>query len=135
MAVHTYDPQKVQIILGAAPVTGFADGTFVTVEQEGDDFTTKVGADAEVTRTRNAPRNATMLLTLMATSTFNAVLSALRESQAVFPILVKDGATVIAAAEAWIQKPPPFERGTEAGDAQWTIAIGKWNPVFGGNPV
>jgi hypothetical protein len=134
MAVHTYDPQKVQVIVGAAPISGFADGTFLTVEQEGDDFTTTVGADGEVTRTRNAARNATMALTLKSTSLANAILSGLRASEAVFPILIKDGANIVAAGEGWIQKPPAFERGDEAGDHEWMLALGKWSPVFGGNP-
>ncbi len=134
MATSTYDPQRVLIILGAAPVSGFADGTYVTIEQDGESFTKKVGADGEVARTRMASRMATMALTLMATSTFNAILSALHAADAIFPVLVKDGANIISSAEGWVEKPPAFERGTEVGDAQWTIALAKWVPVFGGNP-
>jgi len=134
MATSTYDPQKFQIILGAAPVSGFADGTFITVEQDGDDFSKKVGADGEVARSRMANRSATMAMTLMATSLTNLILTGLRATEVIFPILIKDGANVIAAGEAWVKKPPAFERGAEAGDAEWTIDIAKWNPVFGGNP-
>jgi hypothetical protein len=131
---HTYDPQKCLLILGAAAVSGFADGTFVTVEQDEDSWTTRTGADGEVTRTRMAARTATMSLTLMATAVFNAILTGLHATDVIFPVLIKEGANIIAAGEAWVQKPPAFERGVEAADAEWTIRIAKWNPVFGGNP-
>lgn len=132
---HTYDPQKCMIIIGAAPASGFADGTFVTVEQDEASWSKKVGADGEVTRTRRAQRSATMALTLMATSTFNAILTALHDADAIFPVLIKDGANIIAGGEAWVEKPPAFERGVEAADAEWTLALAKWVPVFGGNPA
>lgn len=134
MTTRTYDPQKVQVILGAAPVSGFADGTFITIEQDDASWMKKAGADGEVVRTRKASRMATMTLTLLATSTFNAILTALHASDAIFPVLVKDGATIIPAGEAWVEKPPAFERGAEAADAEWVIALAKWTPVFGGNP-
>lgn len=132
--VRTWDPQKCMIILGAAPMSGFADGTFVTVEQDEVSFTKRVGADGEVTRSKRAQKSATMQLTLMATATMNAILSAYHEADLIFPVLIKDGANIIASGEAWVEKPPPFERGVESGDAQWTIALAKWEPVFGGNP-
>ena len=135
MSVKEYDPQKVQVIIGAAPASGFAPGTFITVEQDEDNFVTRVGADSEVTRTRLSGRTATMTLTLLATSVFNAVLSGLEQTEVIFPILLKDGATIISGGEAWVQKPPGFERsGDDSSDTEWLIKIAKWSPVFGGNP-
>ncbi len=130
-----YDPQKVQVIVGAAPVSGFAPGTFITVEQDENNFSTRVGADGEVTRTRLSNRMAVMNLTLLATAVFNAVLSGLEQTEVIFPVLLKDGATIISAGEAWVEKPPGFERsGDDSSDTEWIIRLARWRPFFGGNP-
>lgn len=134
MGVATYDPQKTQVILGAAPVSGFADGTFISIEQDDESFTLRKGADGEVARARQSARSATLTLTLMSTSTFNAILSAFHATDVIFPVLVKEGASIVAAGEAWIEMPAAFERGTDVGDAEWTIRIAKANFVHGGNP-
>jgi hypothetical protein len=43
-----YDPNEVSIIVCGIPIEGgFADGTFVEVQQDSDDFTDVVGADGE----------------------------------------------------------------------------------------
>ena len=48
--VKTYDPKKVMVVFGAIVLTGFAEGTFVTVETAGDGVTAIVGCDQEVVR-------------------------------------------------------------------------------------
>lgn len=130
----TYDPSGVQTILGAAPITGFADGTFITVEQDEDSYATRTGADGEVVRTKMVARTATMTIVLLSTSLSNLILTGLHATEVIFPVLLKDGATIIAAGEAWVQKPASFERGVDAGDAEWVLRLAKWNPVHGGNP-
>lgn len=134
MSTKTYDPGKLQLILGAAPITGFADGTFLTVEQDEDSFAVRTGADGEVTRTRMASRTATMTIVLLATSLSNAILTGLAETEVIFPVLIKDGANVVSAGEGWVQKPPTVERGVEAADSEWVVRLAKWTPVLAGNP-
>jgi len=134
MTTREYDPQKVQIILGAAPITGFAAGTYVSIEQDEASFETVVGADGEVARARRAARTGTMTLTLMHTSIANAILTGLHASDVIFPVLVKDGANVVVSGEAWVEMPAAFERGVEVGDSEWTIKLAKVSFALLGNP-
>ncbi len=132
--VATYDPSATQIILGATPMSGFADGTFVSVEQDEDSFSTKTGADGEVARAKRVGRTGTMKLTLLATSIMNAVLSAYNAADTVFPVLVKEGASIVFASDGWVQKPAAFERGTDVADCEWTIRLKNVAITHGGNP-
>jgi len=50
MAVRTFDPAQVVILLGGAPMSGFADGTFITIERETDTFQKESGADGVISR-------------------------------------------------------------------------------------
>lgn len=133
-SVATYNPEKCQIVLGAAPVTGFADGSFVTVEQDEDSWSLKAGADGEVARSKRVARTGTMTLTLLATSISNAILTALHEATDPFPVLIKEGGTVIFAADGWVQKPAAFERGTDVSDTEWTIRLAHVDLSHAGNP-
>ena len=135
MGVSTFDPQKTQCILGVAQMSGFTDGTFINVEMDDVIFEKKVGADGEVARAKKPGQTATATLTLMSTSLSNLILSGYYATDAVFPALFKEGATVVFAPEAWIEKAPAFERGTEVGDSEWVIAMGKTTIVHGGNPT
>ncbi|MFH0902143.1 MAG: phage protein [Pseudomonadota bacterium] len=132
--VATFDPEKMQIVIGTVPMSGFASGTFVTVEQDGNSFNTKVGADGDVARAKIVGRPGTMKLTLMATSISNAILTALHAAEGVFPISIKDGSNTVFAAEAWIEKPASFERGDEIADTEWTFKLAKVTLVLDGNP-
>lgn len=133
--IATYDPTKMMVVIGAVPASGFADGTFVSVSQDGESFTKKVGADGEVARARMANRSGTMTLTLMSTSVTNAALTAFHTAETIFPVQIKDGSNVVFGAQCWVEKPPTLERGTEVGDAEWTIAIAKVEWALDGNPA
>lgn len=132
--ISTYDPANVQVIIDAVPVSGFADGTFVSVSQDNESFTKKVGADGEVARARMSNRSGTLTLTLMATSVANAALTALHLAETIFSISIIDGGNEVFGAQCWVEKPPTVDRGTEISDSEWTIAIAQ--VVFGleGNP-
>lgn len=132
--IRTYDPQKCQIILGTSPVSGFADGSFVTVEQDGESFVDKAGADGEVARARKADRRGTMKLTLLATSIFNVIMTALHAVETPFPVLIKEGGTTVFSTKGWVQKPAAFERGAEISDAEWTVRLARVEFIHGGNP-
>ncbi len=45
--VKTYDPKKVLISFGSHSVSGYSDGTFVSIEASGDGISKKVGCDGE----------------------------------------------------------------------------------------
>jgi len=129
--VLTYKPGEVSVVFGGYELTGFADGTIVVVEREEDSFTKHVGADGEVSRTLNANQSGTVTLTLKQTSDSNRILGELLatdedDGSGVAELIVKDNLTNKAfAGEAWLQKPPNFERGKEQSDQVWTFACAK----------
>ncbi len=120
MSVKTYDPKQVSVIIGVAPLSGFADGDFVTVERNEDNWTLLVGADGESTRAKNANKSGKVTIRLMSESVSNDTLSDLQIADelggnAPFGILIKDslGRSLYTAATAWINKQPPAAFGKD----------------------
>ena len=122
MAVKTYDASQVAIIVGGFNITGFADGSFVSVERNADAFALYVGTDGEGTRAKTNNKSGRFTFTLSQSSDSNAILSGIAaadelKNAGVVPVLVKDGsgASLYAAETAWIVKQPAAEFGREIG--------------------
>jgi hypothetical protein len=138
-----YDADQVTVILASIPIdSGYADGEFLSIEQDTDDFTDVVGTDGEVTRSKTNDRRATITLTLMQSSGGNAVLSALNNLDVNTPggagvgtLLVRDkqGTSLYAASKCWIAKPPTATFGREAGSREWKIRCADLKRLDGGN--
>ena len=138
--MKTFDPKKFLIVVGAATMGGFADGTFITAERDEATWSKKTGADGETARNKTNNRAGKFTLTLMASSDSNDVLSALAildelNNDGVFPIVIKDllGRTVCAAGQAWITMPAKIEAGKELGDREWVIDSGPIEFFVGGS--
>lgn len=133
MTTRVYDASEVSVIIGAVEVdAGFADGEFLRIEQETDDFEDVVGTDGEVTRSKTNDRRATATLLLMQSSASNQALSALsnldRETAngaGIVPFLVRDrnGDSLYEAQHCWIQRPPDVGFDRTAGTREWAIRI------------
>jgi hypothetical protein len=130
--MKTFDAKKVIIIYGGVPLTGFADGTFISVTGAADTFTKKVGADGEVARSRNNDDTSEVTLTLQQTSKSNSYLSLMRAADkasnaGALPLLINDllGNTLFFWDAAWIKKAPDWERGKELGDQAWVFDTGQ----------
>lgn len=128
MAVKTYDPKQIILIVGGNQMSGFADGTFITVERIEDAFSMQVGVDGEGTRSKSNNRSGRVTFSLMQSSDSNQVLSALALADDVsnagaVPLMVKDnnGDSLYIAETAWIKKvaDSPFAR--EAGPREWVM--------------
>lgn len=141
MTVRTYDPSRVIVTVAAATLSGFAEDTFVNIEEIGDGVTSTVGADGEVARAMSADRRCRVTITLQQTSAGNDILSALLAADrlsggnGLFPIAVADlrGRTVFASSEAWVVKNPAAEFGAQPGSREWTIETGNSAYFVGGN--
>lgn len=113
-AAKIYNADEVSFSFSGVPCSsGWADGEFVTIEQNEDAFAIVVGTDGEVARSKTNNKTARITLKLLQTSTYNAVLSAIHEADkntaggtGVFPLLVSDnnGLAKYAAKSAWIVK-------------------------------
>lgn len=138
---HTYNPKLITFIFGGVEIHGFADDTFVEIEQLGDGITARSGADGEIGRAVSNNNLHQVTLTLMQTSGSNDVLSTAYQLDrrtcggAMVPLMVKDlcGRTFFAASEAWVTKMPNSPFGTTVGNRQWVIQTGEPTYFIGGN--
>lgn len=142
MSVRTYDPASVQIVVGAAVMSGFTDGTFVEVARDEATWTKAVGADGTVTRGKTNNRSGTVTITLKQSSPSNDVLSALLISDeltslTVFPILIKDlsGTSIYFSAQGWVQQFANSTFGKDITDRTWTIATAEIDMLVGSNSL
>jgi hypothetical protein len=140
MSVSTYDPQKVVLTIGGAIMGGFADGTFITAQREGDSFTKVTGADGRTSRAKSSDKSGNVVLTLLQTSPSNDVLSAIIAADeisgaGVVPLICKDagGTTILFSGTAWIRKPANVEFGKEITNREWTIDVADFSMIVGSN--
>lgn len=129
MAIKTYNPSQVLVIMNGLPMSGYADGTFVNITMQSDGITTQVGADGEIARAVNTDRRCTVTITLQQTSPSNAYLSTLFSMDlltcggTIGPIMVQDlcGETIFMASQAWVVKPADVEFSKEISSRAWQI--------------
>ena len=138
-----YNADEVTLnIAGALIESGYADGEFLRVEQESDDFTDVVGTDGEVAVSKTKDRRATITVLLMQTSDGNDILSALSNLArngtglaGAGPLYIRDrqGRTVYESSTCWIAKPPDASFDRSAGPREWKIRCDKLERFDGGN--
>lgn len=140
MAVKNYDPNKLNIVFGPVIITGFADGTFLTVAYNNDAYTVQIGTDGEGCRSKSNDKSATFTLTLAQWGIVNAELSAIYQADdlagtGALPFMVTDqnGTTVYAAETAWIRKLPDSGFDREAGSREWVFETDKLTGFVGGS--
>lgn len=143
MAFKIWDLEQLAPIILGVPITGgYGEGEAVKVEFDEADFTFKKGADGGVTRSKTYNKVAKITVTLMQTSEFNALLSAIRLSDVngkngagVGPSTLKDlqGSTLYFASKSWIEGPPQATFGREASHRDWVICCANMESFEGGN--
>jgi hypothetical protein len=120
--MKNYDPTDNDLIIGVAPMSGFAADTMFSHEFESDGFTDVVGVDGDVTRVVSKDTRSTITLSLMTSSLSLDFLSGLYNADrlatggaGVVPVAIRDkgGSTLFATDTAWIMKMPPIKRGKE----------------------
>jgi hypothetical protein len=127
--VRTFDPKQVVINFGPVIMTGYAEGTFVTIDRTGDLFTETKGADGGVDRVNNNNNMFNVEVTLKQTSTTNDELSAilatdLAANGGIYQLLIQDvaGTSLFVAAQCWIKKDPESEYSDVMSNRTWTFA-------------
>ena len=142
MTMHTYSADEVIITFGPIILSGLADGTFVTVEQNEDSFTLMVGSDGDACRAKSNNRSSRVTATLLQSSAVNDLLSAMHNvdinspnGDGINPILVKDntGRTLHTAEKAWIVKPPASSFARETENREWVFESDNMVHNIGGN--
>jgi len=141
MSIKQYDPAKVAIILGGHIVTGFADGSFVTVTRTNDQWNHKSGSDGEEMRSKTNDFRGEMTLTLMQSSSSNTFIQALKTADDIsgdggVPLLVKDNSsdgTLASSEYVWVKKDPDLVRGREDNNTEWTFSCKRLTIVHSGH--
>lgn len=140
--VKIFDPDNVILTFASQQIKGFAEDTFITVEQDGDSFTTVKGVDGEVVRTKVKGLVHIVRCTLMQTSDSNDVLSAIHNldmgtsnGAGVAPLGIADksGRFLFAGPEAWIVGPPSAEFGNSAKGREWMFHVVNADRFDGGS--
>lgn len=142
MTVKHYDPKKVSVVFGVQPISGFADGEFVTVERNEDTFSILVGADGEACRSKNSNKSGKVTIRLMASSQSNDYLSELQLADEISgnspsPLQIKDsfGTSIHTAVTAWVVKSPTSAYGKDSGTREWVIETDELVAFVGGSSI
>jgi hypothetical protein len=137
-----YSGDQVVIQIGDTLIeAGYADGEFLRIEQESDDWSDVVGTDGEVAISKSNDARATLTLLLLQTSRHNDELSAMRNNglrtgrPGVGPLFVRDllGNSLHEAPVCWIQKPPDRSFDRTATTREWKLRVGQLKSTDGGN--
>lgn len=138
--MKTYDPKNILITLGGVAITGFADGTFVTVRRNSDTWSLQMGADGEGTRSKSNDKSGQIEIQLMQSSQSNAYLSNLAladelNNAGLVPALIKNnlGSDLHAAEQSYVKKPADAEYAKEAGPRTWIIETDNLQTFLGGS--
>jgi len=142
----TYSPESVIVVIGndkfSHTISGYADGTFLTLTRVIPHATLYTGADASNAMVVRKVRNYDITLTLHQASESNDVLSQLlrldeesRNGDDIFYITIKDtsGRTVASASSAFIGTDPDQSFGVELSENAWVIHAVGMDVFFGGN--
>ena len=141
--VKVYDAGQVSLVIGDRTIdSGLGEGDFIEVQYAKKQYSTKVGADGEVTRTRSLDRSGTAKLTLQQTSLGNNILSQMLNAGLLdpngndvtaFQVRDRSGTSLAHAEKAWVEGFPTFKRGAEAGTVEWTLAFASLDMAIEGN--
>ena len=140
VTVKTFDPKMVVITFGSIPISGYAEGTFVSVNRSGDAFAKRKGAGGDVERINKNQGDFEVTVTLLQTTPTNKELSAVLAADqvtnaGVFPLTITDllGETLFFAPQAWIRKDPEWEDGDDLNSRAWIFDTGIGSNLIGGN--
>lgn len=142
-AVAIYDPSEVDIMVSAFPIEGWADGSFLSISYNEDDYILVVGTDGKYTRSKQMNGAVEATIKVMQSSTANAFLSALRlvgrktaGGGDIVPFVVKDkndATQLFFGAQSWIKKFPDQDFDKSATPREWTFVVPNPEVFIGGN--
>lgn len=134
--IKTYNPKEVIMSFGSHMPGGYADDSFISIEQNGDGITRRVGCDGEIARAISPDDTYVIKVAFLQTSASNSWCQErynydAETGEGMFPILIKDlkGGMVFSTDAAWIVKSTPRQYGRETNNREWEIhtASGRMN--------
>jgi hypothetical protein len=138
--LYTFDPKLMITVFKGHPITGFAEGSVLTIERTEDMFSEKVGVSGEVARSKSNNRSGTVKITLMQTSPDNDFLSTMAVldevgNAGVGELMIKDvlGTSLYMSSQAYLKKIASAEYGKEVNSREWNFFCADLNIFVGGN--
>jgi hypothetical protein len=139
MSVKTFDPKRVAISLNGLPLTGFAEGSLLSVEFDEDAYVKSVGSTGEVARTKTNNYTGQITFSLQYTSTANQILMNMAKldrdsNDGIATILIEDGsgASALYCDSAWVMKAPDLELNNDNAALEWILDCGQIEFEFNG---
>lgn len=136
----TYIPEEVTILLAGIPVSGFIQGSFISVDKDVKPFTSKRTADGTVSRMYNNDQTYTITLTLYSGSDSNQLLTRLWQLDEItqrgkFPLMIKDGSgsDLFFSTTTWIEGIPSLVKSNQYEPRAWTLRSSSAIINIGGN--
>jgi len=136
----TYMPEEVTILLAGIPVSGFIQGSFISVDKDVKPFTSKRTADGTVSRMYNNDQTYTITLTLYSGSDSNQLLTRLWQLDEItqrgkFPLMIKDGSgsDLFFSTTTWIEGIPSLVKSNQYEPRAWTLRSSSAIINIGGN--
>lgn len=136
----TYMPEEVTILLAGIPVSGFIQGSFISVDKDVKPFTSKRTADGTVSRMYNNDQTYTITLTLYSGSDSNQLLTRLWQLDEItqrgkFPLMIKDGSgsDLFFSTTTWIEDIPSLVKSNQYEPRAWTLRSSSAIINIGGN--
>lgn len=122
----TYDPKKVAINLDSRIQTGLSE-TFISIAQNADNVTPKVGIMGDVAVALNADKTGVVTINYLHTSSSLPYIMKLADKNKAFPLVIKDantdGGFLVNCNDCYIQKKPDYARGKEIGEVAVAILV------------
>lgn len=120
MKLKTWDPSQLNLIIGGSIINSWDT---VVIDFDEDEQTSSTGTTGESTRSINASKMGSAVLTLPQASADNATLSALAVSKSIFSLstIDKSGNSVHVMAQAFMGKRAAAEYTKESGQREWLI--------------
>lgn len=128
MDIASYCPEDVNCLAYGIPLSGFGDGTFITISKDKVTFATTETADGSIARLYTNSQTYTISITLHRGSTSNDVLTKLWQLDEItqrgkFPLLIKDlsGTDLFFSTTTWIEGIPIMVEGTNFDIRTWVL--------------
>lgn len=136
----TYMPEEVTILLAGIPVSGFIQGSFISVDKDVKPFTSKRTADGTVSRMYNNDQTYTITLTLYSGSDSNQLLTRLWQLDEItqrgkFPLMIKDGSgsDLFFSTTTWVEGIPSLVKSNQYEPRAWILRSSSAIINIGGN--
>jgi aspartokinase-like uncharacterized kinase len=139
--LFSYCPESVQcLIAGFIPITGFVDGTFISVNKDEMPYSSVRMPDGTVARKYNNSQTYTITITLHNGAETNNLLTKMWQVDEItqrgkFPLLIKDqsGSDLLFSTESWIEGIPSLTKSNAIDSRVWVIKSAYAVINIGGN--